>query len=193
MVPTGLTPAQTSAAQLGQPTGLALLNNPAAGKQAPSYPQQLIRFGQAPQLPQGYADNLGNSAYRKKYEAAAAHAKTWRMRVCLGLMMVLFTVISISLGVSGIIMAAGVIDQDSDNDKEIQSARIILDALSSWNQPLPTSVKIVDSSVGCSAADSQKPLFASEWAGTEEGCYWEGKVVSRGYLDGRRTGSKNKQ
>lgn len=60
-------------------------------------------------MPEGYAQNPGSLAYQRKYEAASEHEKTWRMRVCLGLCMVLFVIISIALGITGIVLAAGVI------------------------------------------------------------------------------------
>ena len=62
------------------------------------------------------------------------------MTVCLGLIMGALTVVSIALGIAGIALSSKVIKQDESNDQEIQAARIILDALESWNQPLPTSV-----------------------------------------------------
>lgn len=70
-------------------------------------------------MPAGYAQNPGSSAYQKKYEKAAEKERTWRTRVFLGLCMLLFVILSLILGVAGIVLAAGVLSQDSESDEEL--------------------------------------------------------------------------
>lgn len=98
--------------------------------------------------------------------------------------MLFFTIISVCIGIAGIVLAASAINADTENDKEIQAAKIILDALDGWKQPLPTGLQVVDGAVGCS--DANKPLFAMEWPGIKEGCYWDGRVIGKGELDSMR-------
>ena len=84
-------------------------------KQAPQYPQQMVRFGQTPNLPQGYENDLGASAYKKKFESKMqANSKTWRLIVCVGLVIVIMTVMSWVLGIVGIVKASDVVGEDID-------------------------------------------------------------------------------
>ena len=62
------------------------------------------------------------------------------MTVCLGIVFFVFTIITILLGISACVISAGVINSDEGSDAEIQAARIILDALTSWTSELPTEI-----------------------------------------------------
>lgn len=142
---------------------------------APEYPSQIVRFGQTPSnLPDGYAFNQGGRAYTKKFSNGFFKGQASRLRACTGCIMLFFTLISVVIGIAGIALAASAINADTANDKELQAAKIILDALDGWKQPLPTALQVVDGDFGCSNAS--KPMFVAEWPGIREGCYWGGKI-----------------
>ena len=97
---------------------------------APTYPSQVVRFGQDPKLPDDLSK--GRQAYEEKYTAGLKHGAVWRMRVGLACVMLIFTVISVILGIAGITLSAEAINVDTASDEEIQAAKIILDAYVGW-------------------------------------------------------------
>ena len=83
-------------------------------------------------------------------------------------------------------MSAGVIGKDSETESEIQAAKIIVDALGSWNDNLATELSVIDSAENC--PDGWKPAFYSEWPGIIDGCYYDGRYITR-----REYNAKNKR
>ena len=79
-------------------------------------------------------------------------------------------------------MSAKVINGDSETDKEIQAAKIIVDGLLSMYGKLTTEITVVDGDQSC----KHGPLFEVTWPGIENGCYYEGRYMSMGEYQSRR-------
>ena len=88
--------------------------------------------------------------------------------------MVIFMVFSLILGIVGVSLAAGVVGKDGDQDKADVSARIIVDALGSWDEPTLTDIAVLEGNQNC--AEGWESIFSIEWLGTKSGCYDNGRV-----------------
>ena len=86
------------------------------------------------------------------------------MKVCIGLVILIMTIISIIIGIVAVIMTASVLGSIEDTDADAEAARIIIDALQTWDTNLITDVKVVESSVGCD--QGWESLFNQRWPGT---------------------------
>ena len=104
--------------------------------------------------------------------------KYWKVKVCIGLVILIFTIISIILGIIAVIMTAGVLGKLEDNDSDAEAASIIIDALESWNTTLPTEIKTVDKDTGCD--EGWESVFTQRWPGTDQGCWYEGQAMTEG-------------
>ena len=71
------------------------------------------------------------------------------MQVAIALCMFFCTIISIIIGIVGIVMTASVLGQLSDNDSDAEAARIIVHALKSWDTPMGTAIEVRDNDEGC--------------------------------------------
>ena len=65
------------------------------------------------------------------------------------LLMLVCTIISIIIGIVGIIFAASVIGKMAESDADGEAARIIVRALRTWDTPMSTAIEVVDSAQGC--------------------------------------------
>lgn len=74
---------------------------------------------------------------------------SWRLLVCLGILFVIFTVITLSFGIAGVVLGYQVIDKDEKSDLELQAAEIIIDALQSWDEPLISDIYVIDADSEC--------------------------------------------
>ena len=130
------------------------------------------------------ADPLSQSAYERKYSIKSQREGAWRFIACVGIIFVVFTVISILIGVAAIIVAAKAINKDTGNDGEIQAAKIIVDSLQSLDEVLPTEIKVIRSDQSCGTG--WETMFSIEWPGTERGCWYEGRTMSYSDYESRR-------
>lgn len=87
------------------------------------------------------------------------------MKVCIGLVILIMTIVSMILGIVAIIMTASVLGAIEDTDADAEAARIIVDALQTWDTNLISDIKVVDSSVGCDQGWDN--LFNQRWSGTD--------------------------
>lgn len=93
------------------------------------------------------------------------------MKVCIGLVILIMTIVSMILGIVAIIMTASVLGAIEDTDADAEAARIIVDALQTWDTNLISDIKVVDG-VGCD--QGWEHLFNQRWSGTDQGCWYEG-------------------
>ena len=87
---------------------------------------------------------MSQSAYERKYTIKSQREGAWRFIACVGIIFVIFTAISIFIGVAAIIVSAKAIDKDTGNDGELQAAKIIVDSLKSLDEVLPTEIKVIN-------------------------------------------------
>lgn len=79
-------------------------------------------------------------------------------------------------------MIKEVLNNDRKDQSEDQTASLLLDALSGYDMPFATDIKVVNSSTeddaeeGC--PDGYEHLFQKVWLGMEEGCAYNGKILS---------------
>ena len=69
---------------------------------------------------------------------------SWRLIVWLGLLNATFTLITMGIGIAGIVIASQVIDADKGVVAEVQAAKIISDAKPGWIENTFTEIKILD-------------------------------------------------
>jgi hypothetical protein len=86
--------------------------------------------------------------------------------------MAFFTVLSLGVGIAGVVYTAQVISKDKENDKEVEAAGIILDAASSWNTPMATELRVIVAATEVCPI-GWEALFSVDWPGTDRGCIFE--------------------
>lgn len=75
-----------------------------------------------------------------------------------------------------------VLNNDRKDQSEDQTASLLLDALSGYDMPFATDIKVVNSSTeddgeeGC--PEGYEHLFQNVWLGVEEGCVYDQLVMS---------------
>ena len=62
------------------------------------------------------------------------------MKVCIGLVILIMTIVSMILGIVAIIMTASVLGAIEDTDADAEAARIIIDALQTWDTNLISDI-----------------------------------------------------
>ena len=95
---------------------------------------------------------------------------SWRFMVWLGLLNAAFTLITIAIGIAGLVLGFKVIHADEDSMAEIQAANIITDALPSWTERTFTEIRVLDDSDAWPVEGDWVDLFTREWPGVDYGC-----------------------
>ena len=98
---------------------------------------------------------------------------------------IVFVISSLTLLIHAIINSTEiteVLNNDRKDQSEDQTARLLLDALSGYDMPFATDIKVVNSSTeddgeeGC--PEGYEHLFQNVWLGVEEGCVYDQLVMS---------------
>ena len=101
----------------------------------------------------------------------------WRSVVCIGLVMLIITTVTIIIGIVGCVLAGAIISEDEKSESEMQAARIILDGIKDWGVPLATDIQIIDASEE-ECPEGWSPFYEKQWPGVDEGCVFDGDIYA---------------
>ena len=103
-------------------------------------------------------------------------------------MFLILTLIAQGVGIGAIILANNAINNDTEDNGEIQAAKIIVDSLKSLDTALPTEISVIDANQECPSG--WEPMFEIEWPGTQRGCHYEGQTMEYSQYEARRRRQK---
>ena len=93
---------------------------------AQPYPQQ------PPPGPDG-SQTKEKRAYKDYFNKKMNKRATWRLKVCIGLLMTIFMFLTLTIGIVGVVYTAAALLSDEYNDSEQETASMIIDALVDWD------------------------------------------------------------
>ena len=78
-------------------------------------------------------------------EAKNRYTIFWKLKVCIAVIIIIFTVITTSVSIAAMTVIWDVQKANQGINAALEPTRVIVDALSSWDTPLGTAIEVVDS------------------------------------------------
>ena len=81
-------------------------------------------------------ETISKDSYANKYGRGQEKLKTWRLKICIGLTMLILTILTMIEGIVGIIFAATALGDEKaeTEDAEVQMARSIQDTVLAYDR-----------------------------------------------------------
>ena len=148
-------------------------------------PPPLPNLNAVSQSPQ----TISKDSYANKYDRSKEKLKTWRYKICIGLTMLIMTILTMIEGIVGIIFAAVAIgDEKSETeDAELQMARSIQDTVLAYDRLQLIDIQV--STVG-TCPEGWKAIFGREWEGIRKGCWFEDELMTMEDYEGTKQARK---